>query len=65
MITPAGKPACWWCCSRTWPAWFTATLRQRGWRGVVAVEVLSAELRRLPVAEFARRGYQATVRYWS
>lgn len=57
---------------RAWPGdgefdldWFTATLRQRGWRGVVAVEVLSAELRRLPVAEFAHRGYQATVRYWS
>jgi sugar phosphate isomerase/epimerase len=57
---------------RAWPGdgefdldWFTTTLRQRGWRGVVAVEVLSAELRRLPVAEYARRGYQATVPYWS
>jgi len=57
---------------RAWPGdgefdldWFTATLRQRGWHGVVAVEVLSAELRRLPVAEYARRGYQTTVPYWS
>jgi sugar phosphate isomerase/epimerase len=57
---------------RAWPGdgefdldWFAATLRQRGWHGVVAVEVLSAELRRLPVAEYARRGYQTTVPYWS
>jgi sugar phosphate isomerase/epimerase len=44
---------------------FAATLLERGWDGVVSVEVLSAELRELPVPEFARRAYQSTCRYWS
>lgn len=43
---------------------FASTLLDRGWAGVVSVEVLSAELRELPVPEFARRAYQATVPYW-
>jgi sugar phosphate isomerase/epimerase len=43
---------------------FAATLLDRGWDGVVSVEVISAELRRLPVAEFARRAYETTAPYW-
>ena len=46
---------------RTWPgdgefdlARFTQTLRRRGWDGLVSVEVLSDQLRDLPVATFAR-----------
>jgi len=43
---------------------FASTLLDRGWAGLVSVEVLSAELRELPVPEFARRAYQSTARYW-
>ena len=43
---------------------FASTLLERGWAGVVSVEVLSAELRELPVPDFARLAYQATARYW-
>jgi sugar phosphate isomerase/epimerase len=43
---------------------FASTLLERGWAGVVSVEVLSAELRELGVPEFARRAYQSTARYW-
>ena len=43
---------------------FTSTLRQRGYDGVVSVQVLSAELRRLPLAAFARLAYDAAARYW-
>jgi sugar phosphate isomerase/epimerase len=43
---------------------FAATLLDRGWSGVVSVEVLSAELRQLPVPEFAKLAYQSTARYW-
>jgi sugar phosphate isomerase/epimerase len=43
---------------------FASTLLDRGWAGLVSVEVLSAELGRLPVPEFARRAYQSTARYW-
>ena len=43
---------------------FASTLLDRGWAGLVSVEVLSAELCRLPVPEFARRAYQSTARYW-
>lgn len=44
---------------------FSTTLLDRGWAGTVSVEVLSAELRELPVADFAARAYRATARYWS
>ena len=44
---------------------FVATLRDRGWRGLVSVEVLSEEMRRLPVPEFARLAYAATASYWT
>ncbi len=43
---------------------FAATLRDRGWTGVVSVEVLSAELRQLPVPDFARLAYERTAPYW-
>jgi sugar phosphate isomerase/epimerase len=43
---------------------FASTLLDRGWAGLVSVEVLSAELGRLPVPEFARRAYQSAARYW-
>jgi sugar phosphate isomerase/epimerase len=43
---------------------FATTLLQREWDGVVSVEVLSDELRSLPVPEFARRAFDATARYW-
>jgi sugar phosphate isomerase/epimerase len=43
---------------------FASTLLERGWAGVVSVEVLSAELRELPVPDFTRLAYQTTARYW-
>ncbi|CAI7977736.1 MULTISPECIES: sugar phosphate isomerase/epimerase [unclassified Parafrankia] len=43
---------------------FAATLLDRGWSGLVSVEVLNAELRGLPVAEFARRAYETTAGFW-
>jgi sugar phosphate isomerase/epimerase len=43
---------------------FASSLLQRGWEGTVSVEVLSDELRQLPVPEFARRAYETTARYW-
>jgi sugar phosphate isomerase/epimerase len=43
---------------------FAATLLERGWQGLVSVEVLNDDLRQLPVPEFARMAYQSTVRYW-
>jgi sugar phosphate isomerase/epimerase len=44
---------------------FVTTLLDRGWRGLVSVEVLSEELRELSVPEFARRAYAAAARYWA
>ncbi|MGE3833495.1 MAG: sugar phosphate isomerase/epimerase family protein [Acidimicrobiia bacterium] len=44
---------------------FASTLLDRGWDGVVSVEVISAELRQLPVAEFARLAYATTAPYWT
>lgn len=43
---------------------FASTLLERGWHGLVSVEVLSAELRELPVPEFTRLAYERTARYW-
>ncbi|MDT3439237.1 MULTISPECIES: sugar phosphate isomerase/epimerase [unclassified Pseudofrankia] len=43
---------------------FASTLLDRGWAGLVSVEVLNAELRQLPVSEFARQAYETTARYW-
>lgn len=44
---------------------FAKTLRDKGYSGPVSVEILSAELRRLPLPEFARRVYAAALPYWS
>jgi sugar phosphate isomerase/epimerase len=43
---------------------FAATLLDRGWDGLVSVEVLNAELRELPVDIVVRRLHDATARYW-
>lgn len=44
---------------------FASTLLERGWDGLVSVEVLSEELRALPIGEIARRAHDTTARYWS
>ena len=44
---------------------FASTLLDRGWDGLVSVEVLSEELRGLPVAEITRRAHAATLRFWA
>jgi sugar phosphate isomerase/epimerase len=44
---------------------FTATFLDRGWDGTVSVEVLSAQLRELPVDELVGRLYTTTAAYWS
>lgn len=43
---------------------FVATFRDRGWDGLVSMQVLSDELRRLPFAEYARRVFEAGARSW-
>jgi sugar phosphate isomerase/epimerase len=43
---------------------FAATLLDRGWDGTVSVEVLSAQLRELPVDELVGRLYTTTAAYW-
>jgi sugar phosphate isomerase/epimerase len=43
---------------------FAGTLTRRGWDGLVSVEVLSASLRELDIATFARRAYETTAPYW-
>ena len=43
---------------------FASTLLDRGFDGVVSVEVLSRELSALPVPEFAGRARDAVARYW-
>jgi sugar phosphate isomerase/epimerase len=43
---------------------FARTLRDRGWEGMVAIEVLNSELATLPIDEFARRAWNATAPYW-
>jgi sugar phosphate isomerase/epimerase len=43
---------------------FVSTLRDRGWDGVVSMQVLSEELRQLPLAEFMRRAHDAAAAYW-
>jgi len=44
---------------------FATTLLDRGYDGVVSVEVLSAQLRELPLDEQAGRLYTTTAAYWS
>jgi sugar phosphate isomerase/epimerase len=43
---------------------FSACLRAKDFRGPVSVEVLSEELRALPVEEFARRTMETSLAYW-
>jgi sugar phosphate isomerase/epimerase len=43
---------------------FVATMSDRGWDGLVSMQVLSDELRALPVDEYARRVHDAGARYW-
>jgi sugar phosphate isomerase/epimerase len=43
---------------------FAATLLDRGWDGVVSVEVLSAELRDLPVDVLVDRLHETTAQFW-
>ena len=43
---------------------FSACLRSKGFRGPVSVEVLSEELRAIPVEEFARGTMETSRRYW-
>jgi sugar phosphate isomerase/epimerase len=43
---------------------FSACLRAKGFRGPISVEVLSQDLRALPVDEFARRTMEASLAYW-
>lgn len=43
---------------------FARTLTERGWAGLVSVEVLSASLRQLDIGTFARRAYETTAPYW-
>jgi sugar phosphate isomerase/epimerase len=43
---------------------FAQTLLDRGWDGTVSAEVLSAELRELPVNALVRRLYDTTAQYW-
>jgi sugar phosphate isomerase/epimerase len=43
---------------------FATTLLDRGWDGVVSVEVISSELRKLPIDEFAKQAYATTAPYW-
>ena len=56
---------------RTWPGQgtfdldrFVRTLTSRSWDGLVSIEVLSGELRRLDVATFANQAYRTTRPYW-
>jgi sugar phosphate isomerase/epimerase len=43
---------------------FSRCLRANGFEGPVSVEVLSEELRAMPVEEFARRTMQTSLSYW-
>jgi sugar phosphate isomerase/epimerase len=43
---------------------FVSTLRNRGWDGVVSMQVLSDVLRALPFEEYAWRVHDAAGRYW-
>jgi sugar phosphate isomerase/epimerase len=43
---------------------FAATLREKGYDGIVSVEVLSAALRELPVDSLVEHLHHATAPYW-
>ena len=44
---------------------FASTLRERGWEGLVSVEVLNAELRRAPIDAVIPRLYEASLSFWA
>jgi sugar phosphate isomerase/epimerase len=57
---------------RTWPGLgefdldrFARVLTDRGWSGLVSVEVLSAELRRLDLSDYTAAAYATTAPYWT
>lgn len=43
---------------------FVGTLRDRGWDGIVSMQVLSDELRATALDDYARRVYAAAVEFW-
>ena len=43
---------------------FVSAVLATGWDGVVSVQILSEELRRIPLGDFARRAYQTSSAYW-
>ncbi len=43
---------------------FASTMRARAWDGIVSLQVLSDELRSLPVDEYTRRVHEAACSYW-
>jgi sugar phosphate isomerase/epimerase len=43
---------------------FVSMLRGRGWDGVVSLQVLSDQLRDLPLHEYARQVHDAACPYW-
>jgi sugar phosphate isomerase/epimerase len=45
-------------------ATYCERMRAKGFDGVVSVEVLNAELRDMELADFTRRAYTATSRFW-
>jgi sugar phosphate isomerase/epimerase len=44
---------------------FASLLRARGWEGLVSVEVLSSQLREVPVLDLVKRLRDATYPYWA
>jgi sugar phosphate isomerase/epimerase len=44
---------------------FASLLLDRGWEGLVSVEVLSSKLRELPVTDLVKRLHDATYPYWA
>jgi len=44
---------------------FAGTLLDRGWQGLVSVEVLNAEYAKLPIDEFAATAYETSAPYWT
>jgi sugar phosphate isomerase/epimerase len=44
---------------------FVHSVRVTGWDGIVSVQILSAELREVPLDEFTRRAYETSASYWS
>jgi sugar phosphate isomerase/epimerase len=43
---------------------FVSSIRDIGWDGVVSIQILSEELRQLPIADFAQRSYETSRQFW-